>query len=123
MRRTVGRHALILAAFAVVTTIAGAAQGPRVYTAWPAYGGGPEQIRYSSLAQIDRSNVAQLQVAWTYDSGETGGLQTNPIVVGGRLFTTTPKHKVVSLVGTVIVRVERSTKWPGSLEPLTSINC
>ena len=97
MRRTVGRHALILAAFAVVTTIAGAAQGPRVSTAWPAYGGGPEQIRYSSLAQIDRSNVAQLQVAWTYDSGETGGLQTNPIVVGGRLFTTTPKHKVVSL--------------------------
>ena len=44
MRRTVGRHALILAAFAVVTTIAGAAQGPRVYTAWPAYGGDRKSV-------------------------------------------------------------------------------
>jgi glucose dehydrogenase len=24
---------------------------------WPAYGGGPQQIRYSSLDEIDRSNV------------------------------------------------------------------
>jgi quinoprotein glucose dehydrogenase len=67
------------------------------YSGWPAYGGGPEQIRYSSLTQINRSNVGQLEVAWTYDSGETGGLQANPIVVDGLLFTTTPKHKVVAL--------------------------
>jgi quinoprotein glucose dehydrogenase len=66
---------------------------------WPAYGGGAAQIRYSSLAQIDRSNVRRLEVAWTYDAGETGGLQTNPIVVDGVLFTTTPKHKVVALDG------------------------
>src|SRR5688572_24761896 len=52
---------------------------------WPAYGGSPESIRYSALDQIDRANVRQLQVAWTYDSKETGGLQTNPIVVEGLL--------------------------------------
>jgi quinoprotein glucose dehydrogenase len=67
------------------------------YRRWPAYGGGPEQIRYSALVQINLSNVHQLQVAWTFDSGETGGLQTNPIVVDGVLYTTTPKHKVVAL--------------------------
>ena len=49
------------------------------------------------LAQINRTNVRQLEVAWTYDSGETGGLQTNPIVVDDVLFTTTPKHRVVAL--------------------------
>jgi quinoprotein glucose dehydrogenase len=77
----------------------GAAQTrtPDAYRGWPAYGGGPEQIRYSSLKQIDRSNVTQLEVAWTYDSGETGGLQSNPIIVNGVLYTTTPKHKVVAL--------------------------
>lgn len=79
----------------------GTAQSPLVqshaYRGWPAYGGGPEQIRYSSLAQIDRANVKRLVVAWTYDSGETGGLQTNPIVVDGVLYTTTPKHSVVAL--------------------------
>jgi quinoprotein glucose dehydrogenase len=73
------------------------AQTPRPYTGWPAYGGGPEQIRYSSLAQIDRTNVRDLRVAWTYDSGEAGGLQANPIVVDGLLVTTTPKHRVVAL--------------------------
>jgi quinoprotein glucose dehydrogenase len=70
---------------------------PRPYTGWPAYGGGPDQIRYSSLTQINRANVRRLEVAWTYDSGETGGLQTNPIVADGVLFTTTPKHRVVAL--------------------------
>ena len=64
---------------------------------WPAYGGGPAAIRYSPLAQITRANVKSLRVAWTYDSGEEGGLQTNPIVVGRTLYTTTPLHKTVAL--------------------------
>ncbi len=33
--------------------------------------------------QINRSNVATLQVAWSYDTGEPGGLQTQPLVVDG----------------------------------------
>jgi quinoprotein glucose dehydrogenase len=69
----------------------------RNYRGWPAYGGGPEQMRYSSLAQINRGNVRQLEVAWTYDSGETGGLQANPIEVDGVLFTLTPTHRIVAL--------------------------
>ena len=44
------------------------------------------QVRYSTLTQINRTNVRQLAVAWTYDSGESGGLQTQPIVVDGVLF-------------------------------------
>ena len=64
---------------------------------WPAYGGGPEQMRYSALDQINRGNVAQLQVAWTYDSAEEGGLQTQPIVVDGVLYALTPSHKAFAL--------------------------
>lgn len=75
------------------------AQRGRDYRGWPAYGGGPEQIRYSTLDQINRSNVGQLQVAWTYDSQETGGLQSNPIVIDGVVYVTTPRHKVVALDG------------------------
>jgi quinoprotein glucose dehydrogenase len=67
-------------------------------TEWPSYGGGPDGIRYSSLTQIDRSNVGQLQVAWTFDSGEgPGGTQAQPLVVGGVLYTPTPTHNVVAL--------------------------
>jgi quinoprotein glucose dehydrogenase len=64
---------------------------------WPAYGGGPEQIRYSPLDQVNRDNVAGLQVAWTYDTGETGAMQTQPIVVDGVLFGYTPTHKAFAV--------------------------
>src|SRR5499425_2375902 len=40
---------------------------------WPNYGNDPGGTRYSALTQIDRVNVAQLRVAWTYRTGETGG--------------------------------------------------
>lgn len=70
---------------------------PAPYTGWAAYGGGPEQIRYSSLRQINRTNVRQLALAWTYDSGESGGLQTQPIVVDGVLFANTPSDKAFAL--------------------------
>src|SRR5437867_1441466 len=77
----------------VVAALAAGISAAREDRDWPAYGGGPEQARYSTLAQIDRSNVGRLELAWTYDSGETGGLQTNPIIVRGVLYTTTPRHK------------------------------
>ena len=61
------------------------------------YGGGPEQIRYSALRQITRENVGRLAVAWTFDSGETGGLQTQPVVVDGVLYASTPTNKTFAL--------------------------
>src|SRR3990172_6835847 len=67
------------------------------YRGWASYGGGPEQIRYSSLRQIHRGNVKDLEVAWTYDTGETGGLQTQPIIVDGVLYALTPSHKAFAL--------------------------
>jgi quinoprotein glucose dehydrogenase len=89
----------------IVIALAAGISAAREDRDWPAYGGGPEQERYSALAQIDRSNVGRLELAWTYDSGETGGLQTNPIIVGGVLYTTTPRHKVVAIdAGTGRVR-------------------
>src|ERR1700690_40179 len=64
---------------------------------WPAYGGGPENNHYSTLAQINRSNVSQLAVAWKFDTREPGGLETSPIVVGGVLYGISPTQKVFAL--------------------------
>jgi quinoprotein glucose dehydrogenase len=65
---------------------------------WPAYGGGPEETRYSSLRQIDRSNVQNLRVAWSFDTADgPGNTETQPIMVDGVLFGLTPKHRVVAL--------------------------
>ena len=64
---------------------------------WPAYGGCVDGSHYSALAQINRRNVNRIEVAWTFDTGEPGGLQTTPIVVDGVLFGITPTQKVFAL--------------------------
>jgi len=67
---------------------------------WSVYSGGPESIHYSKLTQINRDNVDRLQVAWTFDSGDSfpgSENECNPIVVNGVLYATTPKINVVAL--------------------------
>jgi quinoprotein glucose dehydrogenase len=63
---------------------------------WPAYGG-HDGTHYSSLSQINRGNVKNLVVAWKYDTGEKGGIEANPIVVGKVLYTCTPGRSVIAL--------------------------
>lgn len=64
---------------------------------WPAYGGSPEGTHYSGLSQINRANVKQLKLAWTYNTGENGGLQTSPIIIDGILFGISPTQKIFAL--------------------------
>jgi quinoprotein glucose dehydrogenase len=69
---------------------------------WPAYGGGPTSIHYSTLAQINRDNVKNLQVAWTFDTGDvTPGVQTEleatPIKIGDTLYLISPKVRLFAL--------------------------
>src|SRR5580698_10652109 len=64
---------------------------------WPVYGGQVAGDHYSALSQINSKNVSQLQVAWTFDTCERGGMQTSPIIVGGVLYAYTPSQKVIAL--------------------------
>src|SRR6266436_6939234 len=64
---------------------------------WPVFGGSLENQHYSALAQINRSNVKQLEVAWSYDTGEKGGLQTSPLVVNGVLYGISPTQKIFAV--------------------------
>src|SRR5260370_11959559 len=64
---------------------------------WPVWGCGPENMHYSHLAQINRSNVKKLAVAWVFDTGEPAGLQTSPILAATVLYATTPPQNIFSL--------------------------
>ena len=67
-------------------------------TDWPRSLGGPTSNRYSELSQITRDNVASLEVAWTYHSGDgTGNIQCNPVIVDGVLFTPTPGKNIAAI--------------------------
>jgi len=70
---------------------------------WPAYGGGHNATRFSPLEQITPENVAQLEVAWEFRTGdlppgdEAFGNQNTPIKIGDRLFLCSAMNKVSAL--------------------------
>lgn len=79
---------------------------PDADSQWPHYGNDAGGARYSPAAQIDRSNVAQLQVAWTFRTGALGrsapldrkaAFEATPILVDGKLFLSTPYNHVIAL--------------------------
>ena len=82
----------LLGACALAVTAA----APVVPPVW-VYGGTPAQTRQSPLTQINRANVKQLTLAWTYDTGEPGALQTQPLVVGDVLYGYTPADKLFAI--------------------------
>ncbi len=91
-------------AFFVFLLVLSQTNGPAAPAAsnqeWSVYSGNPEGTHYSPLAQINRDNVKDLQVAWKFDSGDAfpaSENECNPIVVNGALYATTPKINVVAL--------------------------
>ena len=90
-----------LTAFFILPAFVCAGQSPnRPSSDWPAYGGGGDEIRYSTLDQINRENAHRLQVAWTFETGDSfngSEFQCNPLVVDGVLYATTPKSNVIAL--------------------------
>ena len=90
-----GRHLATLAGIALLAAAGVDAQPPAAE--WRVYGGSNASDRYSPLTEITPANVARLEEAWRFDTGETGGFQVNPIVVRGVLYSPTPSHKVVAL--------------------------
>ncbi len=79
----------------------------RDVTEWPEYGGGMGQ-RYADLADINRDNVTDLEVAWIYRTGDvsaertpeirsTSAFEVTPITVEGRLVFCSPFNRVIAL--------------------------
>ncbi|WP_138476450.1 outer membrane protein assembly factor BamB family protein [Dyadobacter bucti] len=70
---------------------------------WSIYKADAESTSYSKLDQINTSNVAQLQPAWTFaindmKAGSRGGSsESNPIIVDGVMYTTSAKHWVYAV--------------------------
>ncbi len=68
---------------------------------WPTFGGDLGGSQYSSLSQIDRSNVSKLRPAWIHHSGDfeenKTSLQVTPIHVNGMLYYCTPMNRVFAL--------------------------
>ena len=70
---------------------------------WRTYGGDLGHTRYAPLDQITAANFSKLEVAWRFKTDNLGprlefNLQSTPLVVGGRLYSTAgTRRAVVSL--------------------------
>ncbi|HKU00095.1 MAG TPA: membrane-bound PQQ-dependent dehydrogenase, glucose/quinate/shikimate family, partial [Paraburkholderia sp.] len=72
---------------------------------WPAYGRTQEGTRYSPLQQITPENVKNLQVAWTFRTGDTKGPndpveitnEVTPLKIGNLLYLCSPHQKLFAL--------------------------
>jgi len=101
-------------------------------SAWPTYANDPGGSRYSSLQQINRGTVTQLQVAWTYRTGafpqdpeldHKAAFEATPILVAGKLFLSTPYDHVIALnpaTGARLWEFDPKLEFPYGFSEVTS---
>jgi alcohol dehydrogenase (cytochrome c) len=64
---------------------------------WITFGRDYSNQRFAPFREINRSNVARLAPAWTYQLGTVGSTQTHPLVVGGVMYVTMPGNDVAAI--------------------------
>lgn len=84
---------------ALSLSVSGTALG-QAKSDWIAIGGDREGMRYSELDQIHRGNVNELEVAWTWRTGEMDRpriIECTPIVIQGVMYVSTGNRRVAAL--------------------------
>jgi len=72
----------------------------QTHSTWSDYAGASDASQYSALAQINRANVTQLQVAWSYPTGDGDKYSFNPIVVDRTMYVLAHNNSIVALDAT-----------------------
>ena len=91
------RIAVIAAIFSLISGCKLKPDQTTDFSQWREYLGGPERSHYSSLTQINLRNVSRLKKAWEFNSGDSGQVQCNPIIVDGLLYGVTASNQVFAL--------------------------
>src|SRR5688500_11707128 len=88
--------ALVLVAACAVAHAQNGRNEPAPYTTWRTYGGGGHASQYSALGEINKSNVTQLEVAWSFPVGERSFV-FNPVVVDDVMYVLARDNEIVAL--------------------------
>lgn len=90
---------LLIASISILTIACKESQ-PEAYD-WPMYSADVAGSKYVPLSQITPANVKNLEVAWTYKSGDVlsrrSEIQCNPIIIKGVMYIITPGLKAVAI--------------------------
>ncbi len=102
--------------FPLIALVAASSLAAQNHKNWREYGGAADSAQYSALTQIDRANVAKLQVAWTYPTGDDKPYSFNPIVVDGVMYLLAKNNSIVALDAATGAGI-----WTHPAEPDTTI--
>ena len=83
---------------AAIAAERGHAQSNR--TTWTDYGGSPDNARYFTLDQINKSTLTQLADAWTYPTSDNVSYVFNPVVVDNTVYVLARNNSLVALDAT-----------------------
>lgn len=64
---------------------------------WGTYGNGYANQRFSQLSEVNRDNVAELELAWQFETGVKASFQASPIMRDGLVYISTPFNHVIAL--------------------------
>jgi quinohemoprotein ethanol dehydrogenase len=108
-----------------VVAVVGARSGPHSGGDWPLFGKTADNTRFSPADRIRASTVGGLEVAWRRGPGAAAapGRATHPVVVGRRMYVTTPADQVLALdaaTGRLIWRNDAGPSRRGPRMPLTA---
>ncbi|CAN5908870.1 glucose/quinate/shikimate family membrane-bound PQQ-dependent dehydrogenase [soil metagenome] len=98
----------VACALVLVASCAASARGQRVD--WPTPSGDPGAMRWSPVGDVNRDNVSQLRLAWSWKTGEhaipagpdqkparPGLFQASPVVIHDTMYVSTPYAAVAAL--------------------------
>src|SRR5882757_4287699 len=80
-----GAGVVTISVFATYAAAPNKTAGKSSNVDWPTYEGTQGANHYSTLSQVNQSNVKNLQIAWTYDIGESVSID-NPLIINGVMY-------------------------------------
>ncbi len=100
------RSVLVAVSLSLLASCQAVPQEAELGVDWPVYGGDLGGMKYSSLTQIHRGNAHQLELVWTWKTGERPireedvepvDFEATPLMINDTLYLSTPYNRVVAL--------------------------
>ncbi|HMF76153.1 MAG TPA: PQQ-binding-like beta-propeller repeat protein, partial [Bryobacteraceae bacterium] len=85
---------------------------------WPMPAKNFASTRFSTLSEIDTSNVKNLKLAWTFSTGLTRGHEAAPLIVNNTLYIVTPWPNILYALD--LTKAGAPRKWTYSPHPTAS---
>ncbi len=96
------KNSKLIIGFNIIFFVLSGCIGKDTFKKWENYRGDPGANCYSTLDQINKENVHELQPAWIFHTGDASEgsrstIECNPVIVDNIIYVTSPQLKLYAL--------------------------